>query len=148
MRRWPSCFKPLLLSAALLAGGTVRAGDDTHVLIVAHPSLNIASLTAEDLSRIYLLRQSLWPDGAPVIPLNREASSAVRNLFTTEVLKQTANALATHWQQMHFKGKNPPLVQESDLAVLAFVQKVPGAIGYVSADTPVGEGVKVLGKLP
>jgi ABC-type phosphate transport system substrate-binding protein len=148
MRRWLSCFKPLLLGLALLAASPSRAGDDSHVLIVAHPALTVANLTADDLSRIYLLRQSLWPDGVPVVPLNREASSTVRNLFTTEVLKQTANTLATHWQQMHFKGKNPPLVQESDLAVLAFVQKVPGAIGYVSADTPVGDGVKVLGKLP
>lgn len=122
--------------------------DDAHVLIVAHPSLSVSSLTADDLTRIYLLRQSLWPDGAMVVPVNREASSPVRNLFTTGVLQQTANALASHWQQMHFKGKNPPLVQESDQAVLAFVQKVPGAVGYISADTPVGEGVKVLGKLP
>lgn len=150
MRRWQSCFERAPLGALLwliLTNSAVRA-DDGHVLIVAHPSLATSSLSADDLTSIYLLRQNLWPDGAPVIPINREASSPVRSLFTTAVLQQTANALATHWQQMHFKGKNPPLVQESDQAVLAFVQKVPGAVGYISADTPVGEGVKVLGKLP
>ncbi len=148
MRRWQSCFNAALLAAWLGLAGDTALADDGRVLIVAHPSLAASTLTAEELTRIYLLRQSLWPDGAPIVPINREASSPVRSLFTTEVLKQTADTLATHWQQMHFKGKNPPLVQESDQAVLAFVQKVPGAVGYVSANTPVGEGVKILGKLP
>lgn len=138
MRPWQSFFRRALLSASIglaaLLGGSAAA-DDTHVLIVAHPSLAVSNLSTEDLTRIYLLRQSLWPDGAMVVPVNREASSPVRSLFTTAVLQQTANALANHWQQMHFKGKNPPLVQESDQAVLAFVQKVPGA-SAMSARTP------------
>lgn len=149
MRQWPSCFKrPALWAAILGCMPLLCAADGGQVIIVAHPAVGIDSVDEKELTRIYLLRQNYWPDGAPVIPLNREARSPVRALFTTEVLKQTDNALATHWQQMHFKGKTPPLVQESDQAVLAFVQKVPGAIGYISAATPVDANVKVLGKLP
>ena len=44
---------------------------------------------------------------------------------------------------MHFQGQQPPVVQESDLAVLSFVQNVPGAIGYVSAGMPLSH-VRVL----
>ena len=74
-------------------------------------------------------------------------SSGARTAFSDAVLRQPANTLNAYWNQMHFKGKSPPLVQESDLAVLAFVQKVPGAIGYISAGVA-PQNVKVLAKLP
>jgi ABC-type phosphate transport system substrate-binding protein len=48
---------------------------------------------------------------------------------------------------MHIKGKVPPLIQESDQSVLAFVQKVPGAIGYISAGMA-PQNVKVLARVP
>jgi ABC-type phosphate transport system substrate-binding protein len=47
---------------------------------------------------------------------------------------------------MHFMGKMPPIVQQSEQAMLAFVRRVPGAIGYVSAAT-VPTGVKVLARI-
>jgi ABC-type phosphate transport system substrate-binding protein len=150
MRQWPSFFNCLRLLIAIMAGPvcTSANADGNRVIIVAHPTVVIDKISESDLSSIYLLRQTFWPDGSPIVALNREANSPTRDLFTMQVLKQTAVALASHWQQMHFKGKIPPLVQESDQAVLVFVQKVPGAIGYVSINTPVGDNVKVLAKLP
>lgn len=150
MRPWLSFFKPLRLILAIIAalGSAQVVADKTQIIIVANLALEINSITETELSRIYLLRQTLWADGSAIIALNREASSPTRDLFTTQVLRQTAVALASHWQQMHYKGKTPPLVQESDQAVLVFVAKVPGAIGYVSGDTPTGNAVKVLAKLP
>lgn len=150
MRQWLSFFKCVRLAVAIMGSlaCTCLAAEGNQVIIVAHPALAIDTINESELSRIYLLRQTFWPDGSPIIALNREANSPTRSLFTSQVLKQTAIALASHWQQMHFKGKTPPLVQESDQAVLVFVQKVPGAIGYVSIDTPVSGNVKVLAKLP
>lgn len=150
MRQWQFFFKCARRLVALLGVFvcmTVNAGSN-QVIIIANPTLAINSINESELSRIYLLRQTSWADGSPIIALNREANNPTRELFTTQVLKQTATALASHWQQMHFKGKIPPLVQESDQAVLVFVEKVQGAIGYVSSDTPVGNNVKVLAKLP
>lgn len=150
MRQWLSFFNGLRLLVAIIAGlvWTSANADGNQVIIVAHPAVAIDKINETDLSRIYLLRQTFWADGSPIVALNREANSPTRDLFTSQVLKQTAVALASHWQQMHFKGKTPPLVQESDQAVLVFVQKVPGAIGYVSSETPVGDTVKILAKLP
>jgi ABC-type phosphate transport system substrate-binding protein len=150
MRQWLSFFKGMRLVVALIGGLAYSSisADGSQVVIVAHPALAIDVINETELARIYLLRQTFWPDGLPIIALNREANSSTRELFTSQVLKQTAAALASHWQQMHFKGKTPPLVQESDQAVLMFVQKVPGAIGYVSSNTPVGDNVKILAKLP
>lgn len=150
MRQWLSFFKRWRRWAAVIGVLTsmpAYAGGN-QVIIIANLSLAMDSINESDLTKIYLLRQNFWPDGSPIIALNREANCPTRELFTTQVLKQTASALASHWQQMHFKGKTPPLVQESDQAVLVFVGKVPGAIGYISVDTPVSTHVKVLAKLP
>lgn len=134
----------LMLAGALAASGPGRAED---LLVIGHPGLPFASVSGEELASIYLIKTAHWPGGMQIVPVNREASSPVRARFSELVLRQAPNALAAYWNQMHFKGKLPPLVQESDAAVLAFVQKVPGAIGYIGAGSaPVN--VKVLARVP
>lgn len=117
------------------------------LLVISHAGVTESSLSAGKLAAIYLLKVTSWPDGEGIVPVNREASSAVRAMFSDVVLRQSPAALNTYWNQMHFKGKVFPTVQESDQAVLAFVQKVPGAIGYISASV-YPKNVKVLAKLP
>jgi ABC-type phosphate transport system substrate-binding protein len=142
----------VLLAIAVAAGaliatsaGVVRA---QGLLIVTNPSVNVtAPLSISQIAAIYLLRLTTWPDGSPIVPVNREAGSEVRSEFTAEVLRQDGASLATYWNEMHFQGRLPPLVQESEQAMLAFIQKVPGAVGYIRAATaPVG--VKVLARVP
>lgn len=112
--------------------------------IIANRSVpDDAPLSLAELAAIYLLRATHWDDGTHIVPVNRETGSAARTYFTHQVLRQDSDTLATYWNQMHFKGKLPPVVQESEQAMLAFVRKVPGAIGYIGADTP-AVGVKVL----
>ena len=134
----------LLVAGLLLFGcGGLWAAE---FLVIAHPGVPVSTLTADELSAIYLLRTSTWDDGMRIIPVNREAGSNARTVFSARILRQPQSALNTYWDRMHFKGMTPPLVQESDKAVLAFVQKVPGAIGYVSASTEL-KNVKVLAEI-
>jgi ABC-type phosphate transport system substrate-binding protein len=118
-----------------------------ELVVIANPSVPVSSLSADELASIYLLKMTVWRGGGNIVPVNREASNAARTLFSDIVLRQPPNALTAYWNQMHFKGKSPPLIQESDQAVLAFVQNVPGAIGYISA-TVQPQNVKVLAKVP
>jgi ABC-type phosphate transport system substrate-binding protein len=135
----------IAVMAGLLAPGSAEAEE---LLIIANPSVDApAPLTMSQIAAIYLLRTTAWPDGSRIIPVNREAASETRSKFTWSVLRQDNAALATYWNEMHFMGKLPPVVQESDQAMLAFVRKVPGSIGYISASTP-AIGVKVLAHVP
>lgn len=131
------------LVLALLAHGA--SADE--LLVIAHPGVPVSSLSVEALSAIYLLKTSEWRGGDLIVPVNREAQSPERAQFSAAVLRQSPHALAAFWNQMHFRGKVPPIVQESDQAVLAFVQKVPGAVGYVSASVA-PRNVKVLARVP
>ncbi|SMF60104.1 PBP superfamily domain-containing protein [Tistlia consotensis] len=142
----------LLLAAAVATSLLLPvAGRAQELLVVANPSVEVpAPLSLGQLAAIYLLRITRWPDGSHIVPVNREATSGVRALFTERVLRQSNASLAAYWNEMHFKGRLPPVVQESEQAVLAFVRKVPGAIGYVGAvgDPPVPPaGVKVLARV-
>ena len=131
----------LLIAVLLLFGcGNLWAAD---FIVIANPSVPAAKLTPDELSAIYLLRTSNWEDGTRIVPVNRESGSNARALFAMHILGQTQATLDAHWNRMNFKGITPPLIQESDKAVLAFVQRVSGAIGYVSASTEL-KGVKVL----
>lgn len=132
--------KLLVVGLLLFGCGNLWAAD---FVVVANPGVPAAKITPDELSAIYLLRTSNWQDGTRIVPVNREAGSNARAVFAMRVLKQPQTALDAHWNRMNFKGITPPLIQGSDKAVLAFVQKVSGAIGYVSASMEL-KNVKVL----
>jgi ABC-type phosphate transport system substrate-binding protein len=132
-------------SAIFLLTGSAKA---EGLLIIANPSVNVATpLGVSQVAAIYLLRVTAWPDGSHIVPVNREATSGAREKFTSSVLQQDNTGLAVYWNEMHFMGKQPPIVQESEQAMLAFIQNVPGSIGYVSASVALAN-VKVLAYVP
>lgn len=118
-----------------------------ELLVIANANVAASSLSSDEVAAIYLLKTTSWQDGENIVPVNREAASSVRTTFSDAILRHPPSALNAYWNQMHFKGKVPPLVQESDQAVLAFVQKVPGAIGYIKA-TLAPLNVKILTRVP
>lgn len=134
----------LLLVLVIMWSNPVCAEE---LLVIANPGVEVSSLSLEELAAIYLLKVTTWQAGGNIVPVNREAASGTRAVFSEAVLRQPPNALSAYWNQMHFKGKVPPLIQESDQAVLAFVQKVPGAVGYISA-SHAPQNVKVLARVP
>lgn len=119
------------------------AADKPVLLVIAHPQTPVERLTLEQLSSIYLAKMKTWPDGSKIVPVNREASSSVRALFSKAVFNEPPEALTDYWTKLQFKGEKPPLIQESDNGAVLFVQRVPGAIAYVTQGTPL-VGVKVL----
>lgn len=134
----------LALAVGLLVSGPAAA---EGLLIIANPTVNVkAPMSLDRIAAIYLLRVTSWPDGTHIVPVNREATSPARKTFTARVLRQSDARLSAYWNEMHYKGKLPPVVQESEQAMLAFVRKVPGAVGYISdATAPID--VKVLGRV-
>ena len=138
----------IVLLVCLLAASPFRPASASDLLVIANPaSGDVGPLSANAVAAMYLLRVTTWPNGTHLIPVNRELGSAIRTDFTTLILKQDMETLAVYWNEMHFRGKMPPLIQPSEAAMLAFVQKVPGAIGYIDAAT-VPLGVKVVGRFP
>ncbi len=133
-----------MLASVLLASAAQAAG----LLIIANPSVPVdGPLPLTEIAAIYLLRVTSWPDGSHIVPVNRDAGSEARREFTARVLQQDNADLAVYWNEMHFMGKMPPLVQESQEAMIAFIRNVPGSLGYVTGSTP-PPNVKLLAYVP
>ena len=129
----------LLILGILLA----PLGQAEGLMVIASPQVPDDTISAEKLADIYTLKKTFWANEIPVIPVNREASSPVREKFSGAVFNLPPQELAEYWNRLRFQGKLPPLVQTSDQAVLGFVRNVPGAIGYIDA-SHAATGVKVL----
>lgn len=106
--------------------------DSAGVAVIAHEGVGVDGMEAVQVRRVFLLRQRFWGDGSAVVPVNLPASSPVREEFSELLLGQTTRDLAGYWSDLYFHGIQPPRVLDSQEAVLLFVTRTPGAIGYVS----------------
>jgi len=86
------------------------------------------------IRRIFLMRQRFWPDGTPARPVNLPATSPVRERFSLAVLGESVRALAPYWDDRYFHGTRPPVSVGSEDALLLFVVRTNGAVGYVDGD--------------
>lgn len=107
--------------------------------IVAHPQNPTAKLSRQLVANLFLKELTRWDDGEAVRPVDLKADSAVRRRFSEQVLNRSVAAVKSYWQQRIFSGRGvPPPELESEQAVLGYVGKHPGAVGYVSATIPIG----------
>lgn len=129
-----ACVTGLWLAISALARPARASGDD--VLIVVHPSSGVASAERALLSDVFLKKVTHWANGETTKPVDLRPGSPVRKHFSESVLRRSVGAVRSYWQQRIFSGRDvPPPELESEAAVVAFVARTPGAVGYVSGGT-------------
>jgi ABC-type phosphate transport system substrate-binding protein len=125
------------LSRQALAG-------DADFRVIVHPNNGSNSVDRGTLADFFLKKATRWNDGETVKPVDLKSDNAVRRRFSESVLKRSVVAVRSYWQQRIFSGRDvPPPEVDSDEAVMAYVARYPGAIGYVSGATKL-VGVKEL----
>ena len=136
----------------LLGGLTGNASDvvadesesSAAFVVVTHPKVPVSSLSTDFLTDVFLKRTTRWGDGEYARPVDLKPTSPVRKRFSEGVLKRSVAAVRSYWQQRIFSGRAlPPPELESEQAVVNYVSKHPGGVGYVGEDTELA-GVKVL----
>jgi len=136
----------LAIVAALLflaTGGPVSA-DDGFIVIV-HTANPAASVSREELSRIFLKKTGQWQDGSRAVPVDLVDSSPARGRFSQVVHGKDTSAIKAYWQKQIFSGRGvPPAELGSAAEVVAFVGANRGAVGYVAAGTALGGPVKAI----
>ncbi|MBI5551456.1 MAG: substrate-binding domain-containing protein [Desulfobacterales bacterium] len=129
-------IKLFLLAIVLLAlpPSLAAAGD---VVVIANPSVATSSLSKQDVSNIYQGKKSTWDDGSKIVFVVLKGSAA-HEQFLTEYVGKNDSQFDTFWKKQVFTGKGtPPQAFDSDEAMIDFVAKTAGAIGYVSATAKV-----------
>ncbi|MCK9635953.1 MAG: hypothetical protein M0R41_06720 [Methylobacter tundripaludum] len=111
--------------------------------IIANKDLPVAQLDKDDIAAIYLLKKKHWENGEDIMPINLPAKADARTHFTAEIFDSTPEKLGSYWDKMLFKGETPPVTQNSEQAVVLFVERIKGAIGYVETK-PQSPQIKIL----
>ncbi|MDF3069573.1 MAG: hypothetical protein K0R38_5174 [Polyangiaceae bacterium] len=118
-------------SSVLCVVGAVWGGEPAYRVIV-HPANALRTVPSDWLADAFLKKTTRWPEGEIVRPVDQRAASEVRKAFSHGVLRRSVGAVRSYWQQRIFSGRDvPPPEVDSDEAVVTFVSKYPGAVGYV-----------------
>lgn len=129
----------LLAALAALASAAGRSappppadGAPATLVLVANAAASAETWDREEARRVWLLRRRFWRDGTRIVPVNLPAASPVRDAFSRAVLRRPARELSAYWNDLWFHGTAPPPVLPSERAVLLFVARTRGAVGYVT----------------
>jgi ABC-type phosphate transport system substrate-binding protein len=119
---------PSLLCVCSLFGADARAQEEPMVVIVNHSS-GIEQLTQDDVINIFMGRYRRLADGRTAEPLDLATNRAD---FYRALVNKTLPEINSYWARLSFSGRGTPPQQQRDAeAVIAAVQRNPGAIGYV-----------------
>jgi ABC-type phosphate transport system substrate-binding protein len=132
----------VLALLAVGAGPVVSA--EARFRVIVHPQVKGSEIPRAALSSIFLKQAPRWGDGSEVRPVDQSVRSAVRRAFCGEVHRQGIAEVQMYWQGRMARGVTPPPVKTTDQEIVAFVASTPGAIGYVSAQTPLPASVKAV----
>ena len=139
-------MKPMIFALGvifLLTGAQQLEAQDFQVVV--HAGAGMTEISRGELSRIFKKKAGKLPSGENATPIDHVDGAAVREAFSQSVHGRSADKIAAQWLQQIFAGKAyPPEQLASDAEVLAYVASTPGAVGYVSINTDVGSGVKVV----
>ena len=117
--------------------------------VIVNRSNAIASVPREELSDVFMKRVRSWPDRSDILPVDQPVRSRVRDAFSRYVHGKSVAFVTRYWQRLIFSGRAiPPPEVSSDAAVVEFVTKNRGAIGYISDPSRVTDAVKVIEVAP
>jgi ABC-type phosphate transport system substrate-binding protein len=113
--------------------------------VIVYAANSTGALTTDELSQLFLKRMTQWRTGGAVVPVDLSVGSPVREAFSKKVHGRSAAAVETFWTKQIFSGAGvPPLTLSSEREVVNYVRQNAGAIGYVSANVDLGEGLKTV----
>jgi ABC-type phosphate transport system substrate-binding protein len=115
-------------------GGRIAQGESkVPFRVLVHPDNPATSLSRDFVADVFLKRTTRWDDGEATRPVDQRADTGVRRTFSDSVLRRSVAAVKRYWQQRIFSGRDlPPPELDGDDAVVGYVLKHRGAVGYVS----------------
>lgn len=132
--------KLILLSGILLLA---VEGSAQGVRVIANPSVQATSISPADLKGVYLEEKSSLAGSGHVEPVLAKGGAA-HEAFLKHVLGRSDSDLQLYYRSLVFTGRGSvPKTLDSDEAVIAYVAKTRGAIGYVSLNAN-ADGVRTL----
>ena len=137
----------LVIAAAMMMamGAGHAAAQNRGYVVIVNESNYLTSISGPELSRLFMKKTTRWTTGQTVTPLDLQTGSPARAGFSQDVFQKSATEVKTDWQAVLSAGRGlPPMEAPNETSVVAFVRANPGAIAYVSPETPLGAGVRAV----
>jgi GrpB-like predicted nucleotidyltransferase (UPF0157 family) len=132
-------------AAFAAAGLAVNARAASDIVVIGAEGL--PPIDAALVHRLYMGR-AIEIAGAPVTVAQLTAGSPVRARFLSDWLQSDEERYRAYWTVRRHIGKGaPPQEIDSEARMIEFVQRTPGAVGYVSA-AALKPSVRVIARLP
>ena len=107
--------------------------------IVVNSSNSLSSMGKKEISKMFYKKTSKWSDGKMIFPVELFPESPVRIIFNKDIHGKKVSSVKAYWKKQIFSGRGvQPQEKKADLEVLDYIQNNPGAIGYVSTTTKLG----------
>jgi len=133
-------IKTILLCSAIVGTHAAFA----QVAVVVGAKSDIGTLTADQVSSVFLGKSDKFPNGTTALPLDQSPGSAVRGLFYDKVTGKSEAQVKAAWSRLVFSGKGtPPKEIGSSAEVKKLVSSNPNTIGYIEKSA-VDSSVKVV----
>jgi ABC-type phosphate transport system substrate-binding protein len=132
---------PLLCLA--LVGAMFCQAAHAQVVIISNPGVSAVSVSRTELRDVFTGISSSLKGNVQVIPVLLRQCAANED-FLDLYIGKSDSAFRAGWRSILFSGEGAMAkTLDSETAVVEYVARTPGAIGYISRATP-HEGVKVL----
>lgn len=133
-----------LVAVVLALWGLAGDASAQEFQVIVNASSSVTELTRDQVSRIFR-RKNRKLAGADAVPVDLNSDQPVREVFSRTIHGKSTSSIDSHWLKQVFAGKDtPPVKMGSEAELLEFVRSHPGAIGYLSAGTALGEGVRAV----
>jgi len=107
-----------------------------EIVLIANPGISKSSLklSRKDIQRIFLRKKKMLSGTTLQIAIQRDR--VLHSEFLRNYVHKTSSQFNRYYKKLVFTGKGkPPVLVTDDAAMLSYIAKTPGAIGYVSKDT-------------
>ncbi|MCV2359738.1 hypothetical protein LNV08_12225 [Paucibacter sp. TC2R-5] len=133
-------FSGLALVSALCLSGMAQA----QVAVIVNSKSPTATMTADQVSAIFLGKSNTLPSGAAAMAADLPESAAAREQFYSKVTGKQAAQVKAAWSRLVFSGKaTPPKELATAADVKKYVAANADAIGYIEKSAVDGS-VKVV----
>ena len=115
-----------------MALGFAALSAQAEFVVIVNPKNPAASMSAEQVSQVFLGRSTSFPGGGTAVPVDQKEGAALRDEFYTKVADKNPGQVKAFWAKQMFSGKGqPPKEFASSAEVKKAVAADPNAIGYI-----------------
>jgi len=103
--------------------------------IIAHPNVDVGTISQSKARSIFLMRTTEWNNGVPIVVVALESSDPLHIDFCKNILGLFPYQIQQIWDRIIFTGTGQsPHFADSKDEIKKLVSLIPGAIGYIDRE--------------